>query len=162
MPDLLHFKLLNKENEYKGFYDQEKFPNNRWIGAKRYILYRKGNNERKIAFEAAINKFSVDLMLHLLQNKIINQEKFNNFINELADTEEKTGIMIARHCLESLESEEIVKWIEILKFLDDDRKKYVLYWQSSKEFVYKWEADDIDLVRHLLSSNRSNRFFRAT
>lgn len=159
VPDLLHFKLLNKENEYKGFYDQEKFPNNRWIGAKRYILYQKGNNERKIAFEAAINKFSVDLMLHLLQNKIINQEKFNNFINELADTEEKTGIMIARHCLESLKSEEIVKWIEILKFLDDDRKKYVLRWQSSKEFVYKWEADDIDLVRHLLSSNRSNRFF---
>ena len=76
-------------------------------------------------------------MLHLLQNKIINQEKFNNFINELADTEEKTGIMIARHCLESLKSEEIVKWIEILKFLDDDRKKYVLRWQSSKEFVYK-------------------------
>ena len=137
VPDLLHFKLLNKENEYKGFYDQEKFPNNRWIGAKRYILYQKGNNERKIAFEAAINKFSVDLMLHLLQNKIINQEKFNNFINELADTEEKTGIMIARHCLESLKSEEIVKWIEILKFLDDDRKKYVLRWQSSKEFVYK-------------------------
>ena len=67
--------------------------------------------------------------------------------------------MIARHCLESLKSEEIVKWIEILKFLDDDRKKYVLRWQSSKEFVYKWEADDIDLVRHLLSSNRSNRFF---
>ncbi|RST79232.1 ATP-binding protein [Blautia sp. SG-772] len=159
MTYLLHFKLLNKENEYKGFYDQEKFPNNRWIGAKRYILYQKGNNERKIAFEAAINKFSVDLMLHLLQNKIINQEKFNNFINELADTEEKTGIMIARHCLESLKSEEIVKWIEILKFLDDDRKKYVLRWQSSKEFVYKWEADDIDLVRHLLSSNRSNRFF---
>ena len=56
---------------------------------------------------------------------------------EAADTEEKTGIMIARHCLESLKSEEIVKWIEILKFLDDDRKKYVLRWQSSKEFVYK-------------------------
>ena len=62
-------------------------------------MFTSGNilvKESEFEFEAAINKFSVDLIWSLLKDKIISEDFFDTFINELAVTEDKTGIIIAK------------------------------------------------------------------
>ncbi len=164
IPNLVRFRLLYTVKDYGDLYEHQKdrFPNQKWIGKKRYPQFCSGlvlSKDREFEFEAAINKFSVDMMLYLLKNQLINQEVFKSFIDELAEAENNTGIEIARNKLQLFNNAENKKWISILNFLADENKKYVLYWQSSDEFVYKWSLDDVELVENLVKSNKSDSFF---
>lgn len=164
IPNLVHFKLLYSIKDYGNLYEDQKdrFPNEKWIGKKRYPQFCSGlilSKDREFEFEAAINKFSVDMMFYLLQKQLINQAAFEAFIDELAETEHSTGIEIARNKLQLFDNVENKKWISILDFLANENKKFVLYWQSSDEFVYKWSIDDIELVENLVKSNKADSFF---
>jgi len=163
VPDLLLFELKYTIDIYGCFYNKEKFPNGKWIGKNRYDeinRYRTSDeNERAFEFEAAINKFSVDLLWYLLEKQVIGEALLNTYINELAETKEETGVTIAIRCLQSCVNEEIEKWIKVLEFLEKKEKCYILYWQNSKVFVYKWDMADAELVKHLISSNKAEQFF---
>ncbi len=163
-PNLLRFKLHNDIDYYGEFYQDEKdrFPNGKWIGKNRYYLFVSGNilvKESDFQFEAAINKFSVDLMWGLLKNNKISENSFKSFLDELAETETQTGITIAKDNLLNYYDDENEKWIEILNFLENDSKKFVLYWQGSDEFLFKWGMEDIDLVKQLITSDSEDSFF---
>ena len=162
LPNLLRFKLTYVLDDYGEFYRKEKdrFPNQKWVGKRRYPFFLSGlilKKESEFEFEAAINKFSVDLMWYLLNTQSIRQEVFDSFINELAETEEETGIVIAKKTLQSCIG--IGKWIEILEYLEDDSKQCILYWQSSNEFVYRWSIEEIEFVEKLITSNEEYTFF---
>ena len=114
--------------------------------------------EREFEFEAAINKFAVNLMYHLLEEETINQRDFDLFLDELAETDCETGIEIAQKKLLTLDYTENKKWINILNFLAIDNKTYVIYWQSSDEFIYKWTIEDIEVIESLISTEAATFF----
>ena len=162
IPNLIHFKLLDIkdiDNLYKS--KKEKFPNGKWIGKNRYAQFSSGlrlEKEREFEFEAAINKFAVNLMYHLLEEETINQRDFDLFLDELAETDCETGIEIAQKKLLTLDYTENKKWINILNFLAIDNKTYVIYWQSSDEFIYKWTIEDIEVIESLISTEAATFF----
>lgn len=162
LPDLLRFKLTYTRENYGEFYvkEQHRFPNGKWIGKKRYPVFCIGqilSKSREFEFEAAINKFSVDLMWFLLQEKSINESLFCTFIDILAETEEQTGIEIAIAMLKRIPK--IEKWMDVLNYMENDSQKYIIAWQNSDEFFYKWSIEDVEFVERLISSNETNRFF---
>ena len=162
--DLVQFKLLHDMNDYGELYQEEKyrFPNGKWIGKNRYHLYISENilvKENDFEFEAAVNKFSVDLMWDFLHNNMISESCFKAFIDELAETENKTGVTIAKEKILNNYGCELGKWIKILKLLEDDSKKFVINWQSSDEFYIKWDKKDLELVKLLITSNSNYSFF---
>lgn len=165
IPNLLRFKLSFTEELTKkcaDLYDKERtrFPNKKWVGKKRYPLYCSGQilrEEEKFEFEAALNKFSVGLMCHLMQKKIINQNLLQTYINELAETEDKTGIVIAKNNIQNCPNVE--RWMKILNYLENDSKRFVLQWQTSDEFIYYWEDKDVELVEELATDNLANSCF---
>lgn len=162
LPDLLRFKLTYTRENYGEFYvkEQHRFPNGKWIGKKRYPVFCIGqilSKSREFEFEAAINKFSVDLMWFLLQEKSINELLFYTFIDSLAETEEQTGIEIAIAMLKRIPK--IEKWMDVLNYMENDSQKYIIAWQNSDEFFYKWSIEDVEFVERLISSNETNRFF---
>ena len=164
IPNLIRFRLLYTAKDYGDIYENEKdrFPNKKWIGKKRYPQFYSGQlftKDSEFEFEAALNKFSVDLMLYLLKNQLINRTVFKAFIDELAETDNSIGIEIAKKKLQLFDDAANKKWINILNFLSDQNKKYVLYWQSSDEFVYEWSIDDIGLVESLVETNKADSFF---
>lgn len=164
MPDLIRFKMDDSNNDYTELLDKVKdiFIKGEWIGIKRYSSFWEKtthSEESKFHFEVAINKFSVGLIWTLYQEGIINESIVDTFINNLGDTEEKTGIQIAVELLKSCDSEQLNNEIRILDFLNDESNKFVLYWQTNDEFTYKLSEQNLELVRYLITTNDTNRFF---
>lgn len=163
VPDLIRFELKHSLNEYGELYDKEKFPRDKWIGKYRYEKlkdYTVWNDESKFEFEAAINKFSVDLLLYLKRGKIVEGRLFEDFISKLAETKEETGVAIAIRLLQPYENEKTIKWMKVLRFLNKTENYIIIHWQNSEEFVCKWGEEDAELVMQLISSNSAELFFQ--
>jgi|GEM_PF-1823765 len=164
MPDLIRFKIDDSNNDYTELLDKvkNKLIRGEWIGIKRYSSFRgrmTHSEESKFHFEAAINKFSVGLMWSLYKEENINESILDTFINNLVETEELSGIQIAIELLKSCDSEQLNNEIRILDFLNDESNKCVLYWQTNDEFTYKLSEQNLELVRYLITTNDTNRFF---
>ncbi len=165
LPNLVHFSMKKTYDEkFVKLYEQQKnrFPNRKWIGKNRYPTYEKNGyliNESKFEFEAAINKFSVCLMWYLKEKKVIDETCFELFINQLAETDDLSGVHIAYKLICEVANNDCMYWERILCFLNDDSKRYVLYWQSDDEFVYEWKVDDINLLKQLLENSEENLFY---
>lgn len=164
MPDLICFKLDDANNDYTELLDKakDKFIRGEWIGIKRYSSFWKRtthSEESKFHFEAAINKFSVGLIWNLYQKEIINESIVDTFINNLGDTEARTGIQIAVELLKNFDEEQLNNEIRILDFLNDESNRFVLYCQTNDEFTYKLSEQNLELVRYLITTNDTNRFF---
>lgn len=164
IPNLICFNLnedfsLKKEFEEFTNVQKEYFSSKEWIGNKRYsvlseeLFYERGN---VLEFEVAINTFSVRLMWTLLKEGYLEEKEFNRFIMELRDTKDKTGLNIAKECIEG--KEDIIFWKELLNFLNDKEKQYVLYWQNEKRFVFKWNLEDIELIEKVVC-HKNDIFF---
>ena len=152
-PNLLKISLNSSREIGHEYYDSNRFPYNRWIGKKRYEIYQYDSGE--YYYEAALNKFSVLLMLFLEKEKLIKKENIINFIDELAKTSDKTGIEIAYEHLSVIQNDKINIWINLLQFINkkssDNNSKFILYWQTDKEFCCRLDENYYDFIRKLLS-----------
>lgn len=152
-PNLLKISLNSSREIVHEYYDSNRFPYNRWIGKKRYEIYQYDSGE--YYYEAALNKFSVLLMLFLEKEKLIKKENIINFIDELAKTSDKTGIEIAYEHLSVIQNDKINIWINLLQFINkkssDNNSKFILYWQTDKEFCCRLDENYYDFIRKLLS-----------
>ena len=152
-PNLLKISLNSSREIVHEYYDSNRFPYNRWIGKKRYEIYQYDSGE--YYYEAALNKFSVLLMLFLEKEKLIKKENIINFIDELAKTSDKTGIEIAYEHLSVIQNDKINIWINLLQFINkkssDNNSKFILYWQTDKEFYCRLDENYYDFIRKLLS-----------
>lgn len=152
-PNLLKISLNSSREIGHEYYDSNRFPYNRWIGKKRYEIYQYDSGE--YYYEAALNKFSVLLMLFLEKEKLIKKENIINFIDELAKTSDKTGIEIAYEHLSVIQNDKINIWINLLQFINkkssDNNSKFILYWQTDKEFCCRLDENYYEFIRKLLS-----------
>lgn len=152
-PNLLKISLNSSSEIGHEYYDSNRFPYNRWIGKKRYEIYQYDSGE--YYYEAALNKFSVLLMLFLEKEKLIKKENIINFIDELAKTSDKTGIEIAYEHLSVIQNDKINIWINLLQFINkkssDNNSKFILYWQTDKEFCCRLDENYYEFIRKLLS-----------
>ena len=148
--NLLQFKLLYNRGNCRELYEKcdSKFNSTMWIGKKR----RSGKNSIELAYESVINRFSVDLMWYLLQKQQIQESIFNQFLDELAATEKKTGAVIAKEQLEKTDDTTNRTWMNVLDLLNDDNKKRKAIYQPYTVFFHGWEEGDEELVLYLLSS----------
>lgn len=157
LPHAIHFKIIDQVNQkyvslLKNNYS-EKFSNLRFIGHNRYSYNNENGyhtDSSEFEFEAALNKFVFILMDTLLSNHEITQEIFDKFVEHLSQTYNNDVI---KYVYDLLFDCKIVAYADILKFLSDESKHYVLYWQSDKELVLKWDENDITLIKSILSQN---------
>lgn len=160
-PNLLKISLNSSREIVHEYYDSNRFPYNRWIGKKRYEIYQYDSGE--YYYEAALNKFSVLLMLFLEKEKLIKKENIINFIDELAKTSDKTGIEIAYEHLSVIQNDKINIWINLLQFINkkssDNNSKFILYWQTDKEFCCRLDENYYDFIRKLLSLRLNEECF---
>lgn len=157
LPHAIRFKIEEQKNyQYKQILEDnyaKRFSNSRFIGHNRY----SNNNENgyhtdssEYEFEAALNKFAFILMDTLLSNGTITQGIFDEFLEHLSQAYNNDVI---KYVYDLLSDREITAYADILKFLSDESKYYVIYWQSDQEFVLKWDENDIALIKSILSHN---------
>lgn len=165
LPHAICFRIFEQVNQkyinlLKSTYS-DKFPNSRFIGHYRYSLHNEhGYHEysSRFEFEAAINKFTFILMHTLLNDGIITQDVFDIFLHHLEETYENDIIDFVINLLSERNVSEYYKekgYADILKILSDKEKYYVLYWQTDRELVIKWDEKDIPLIKNILSNNFS-------
>lgn len=165
LPYAICFRIFEQVNQkyinlLKSTYS-DKFPNSRFIGHYRYSLHNEhGYHEdsSRFEFEAAINKFTFILMHTLLNDGIITQDVFDTFLHHLEETYENDIIDFVTNLLSERNVSEYYKekgYADILKILSDKEKYYVLYWQTDRELVIKWDEKDIPLIKNILSNNFS-------
>lgn len=161
IPNLLKINLSSSRKIEREYYDGNRFPHNRWIGKKRYETYQYDNGE--YYYEAALNRFSVLLMLFLEKEKLIKKENILNFINELAETSDKIGTKIAYEHLSIIHNDKINIWTCLLQFINEKSSnksdKFVLYWQVDKEFCCKLDENYYNLIRDLLLLRLDEDYF---
>lgn len=161
LPELIKFRLerINNQEDLEQLYEEyeDKFKDKIWINKERYSRFIDEYNcfyQTEFDFEAAINEFSVKLMLHIKNENEIEEKNFDNFINELSVTKDLNGIQIAKKYINNHR-----KWNSILDFLSNKDKEYVLKWQHRNEFVYTWNSEDIGTVKKILFDCDKDLFF---
>lgn len=153
VPDLLKIQITHNQNLQENYCDKERFPHRCWIGKNRYKYYSVDNLE--YYYEAAINAFSVSCFYYLVETNKIRLRCLEEFIGQLANTEEEDGLEIALKILKSEKySRDSELWIECLEFVkeksNDKEKRFVKYWQTDRELYVRWDKENYNLVSQLL------------
>ena len=152
LPDLLRFKII-PNNDYDAYLDVEKFSDKTWSGEYRNdtYTYEDGNYE----YEAAINRFSVYLMIELLEREVISKNTLQCFFDALSNSSDKIGLEIALDILNKCSNEQLEIWKQCLTFIlnksKNENERFVMYWQSQDEFCCRWNETDVELIDKLLS-----------
>lgn len=166
MPNLLRikFKDSKKSTDLCGEYkDKTNFPNEIWVGKKRFHKFFTVsgvlNKSKEFYFEAAINRFSVELICFLLDKNLIVRKDANIFFQELANAEDKTGIQLVIELFQNNDDKDIKEWINFLKLISNDLKEYILFRQGMEEFLYEWEICKAKSIKKILDFANEATFF---
>ena len=159
VPNLLKIEMDSDAEISKQYMDMQKFPNEKWVGEKRYKLYEY--DDGKYYYEAAVNKFSVHLILYLNAKGVITQDDVNKFFETLRDTSDKTGIEIAHEQIQDKQNEELEAWVQFLKFVIEksNNKKFILEAQLDDYFCCVWEREDYEVVKKVFEEKDTDPFF---